>query len=80
MPLVDFGCSMQIPNVLLITVDKSAYHHLSQNEIAGDNPCSRQLSGIGSVFGECVNQEFPALRVAIGLVSFRLLEAGVCQK
>src|SRR5215469_5919063 len=25
-------------------VGKSAYHHLSQNEIAGDNPCSQQLS------------------------------------
>src|SRR5580693_4576963 len=29
-----------------IGVDKSASHHLSQNEIAGDNPCSRQLSGL----------------------------------
>jgi hypothetical protein len=26
-------------------VDKSSSHQLSQNEIAGDNPCSRQLSG-----------------------------------
>ena len=26
-------------------VDKSASHHLSQNEIGSDNPCSRQLSG-----------------------------------
>jgi hypothetical protein len=25
-------------------VGKSAYHHLSQNEIAGDNSCSQQLS------------------------------------
>jgi hypothetical protein len=25
-------------------VDKSAYHHLSQNEIAGGNPCSEHLS------------------------------------
>ena len=47
MPLVDFGCSMQIPKVLLITVAKSSSHHLSQNEIAGDNPCSRHLSGSG---------------------------------
>jgi hypothetical protein len=28
-----------------IDVEKSAYHHVSQNEIAGDNPCSRHLSG-----------------------------------
>jgi hypothetical protein len=26
-------------------VDKSAYHHVSQTEIASDNPCSRHLSG-----------------------------------
>jgi hypothetical protein len=25
-------------------VDKSAYHHLSQGEIDGDNPCSQHLS------------------------------------
>jgi len=25
-------------------VDKSSYHHLSQPEIASDNPCSQQLS------------------------------------
>jgi hypothetical protein len=32
-------------NVLVpIGVAKSAYHHLSQSEIGGDNPCSRQLS------------------------------------
>jgi hypothetical protein len=29
---------------LRIDVAKSAYHHVSQSEIAGDNPCSRQLS------------------------------------
>jgi hypothetical protein len=27
-----------------IDVDKSAYHQLSHTEIAGDNPCSRDLS------------------------------------
>jgi hypothetical protein len=26
-----------------ITVEKSACHHLSQNEIASDKPCCRQL-------------------------------------
>jgi hypothetical protein len=26
-------------------VDKSSSHQLSQDEIAGDNPCSRHLSG-----------------------------------
>ena len=29
-----------------IAVDQSSYHHLSQNEIASDNPCSQQLFGI----------------------------------
>jgi hypothetical protein len=32
-------------SVRIIDVEKSAYHHLSQTEIASDNPCSRQLSG-----------------------------------
>ena len=35
-----------------ITIDKSASHQLSQNEIASDNPCSRHLSGSGGKFGE----------------------------
>jgi hypothetical protein len=26
-------------------VEKSASHHVSQNEIRSDNPCSQQLSG-----------------------------------
>jgi hypothetical protein len=26
-----------------IDVEKSSSHHLSQNEIAGDNPCSQHL-------------------------------------
>ena len=30
-----------------ITVEKSAYHHLSQSEIGGDNPCSRRSSVVG---------------------------------
>jgi hypothetical protein len=28
-----------------VTVEKSSSHHLSQAEIASDNPCSQQLSG-----------------------------------
>ena len=32
-----------------IGVEKSAYHHLSQIEIGGDNPCSRHLSGFSSL-------------------------------
>ena len=27
-----------------IDVEKSSYHHLSQNEIGSDNPCSRHLA------------------------------------
>ena len=46
------GCSETMlarPSCLLqIDADKSASHHLSQSEIASDNPCSRQLSGQGS--------------------------------
>ena len=30
--------------LLWIDVEKSSSHQLSQNEIGGDNPCSRQLS------------------------------------
>ena len=34
---------------LRIDVEKSSSHHLSQNEIASDNPCSRHLSLIDQV-------------------------------
>jgi hypothetical protein len=33
-----------------IDVAKSAYHHLSQPEIASDNPCPRHLFGNSLVF------------------------------
>src|SRR5215469_7177193 len=32
-----------------IDVEKSASHHLSHNEIAGDNPCYRHLSAVASI-------------------------------
>jgi hypothetical protein len=33
-----------------LTVEKSAYHHLSQNEIAGDNPYPVELKFPASLF------------------------------
>jgi len=33
-----------------LDVEKSSYHHLSQSEIAGDNPCSQHLSDLASGF------------------------------
>jgi hypothetical protein len=41
-----------------IDVDKSSYHQLSQFEIAGDNPCSQQLSGNLPVSGHRVCRDF----------------------
>jgi len=35
-----------------IDVEKSAYHQLSQIEIASDNPCSQQLSGDNEEIGD----------------------------
>ena len=43
--------------VVRIDVDKSAYHQQSQNEIGGDKPCYRQLSG-----------KFKLAQVLIGLL------------
>jgi hypothetical protein len=38
------GWAAQSSTAFPITVEKSSSHHLSQNEIGGDNPCSRHLS------------------------------------
>ena len=38
-----FQMGRDVPDA--IDVDKSSSHHLSHCEIAGDNPCSRHLSG-----------------------------------
>jgi hypothetical protein len=48
-----------------IDVDKSSYHHVSQNEIAGDKPCSRHLSGNSAVFDYGVNQDLACDCVAL---------------
>jgi len=42
---------------LRIDVKKPSSHHLSQSEIDGDNPCSRQLSGNTPVSYYGVNQD-----------------------
>jgi hypothetical protein len=39
------GFAMGWDDLPRIDVDKSSSHHLSQTEIASDNPCSQHLSG-----------------------------------
>ena len=48
-----------------IDVEKSASHHQSHHEIAGDNPCSQHLSGNTLVSDYGVNQELADM--AMGL-------------
>ena len=43
------GWAAQSSTAFPITVEKSSYHHLSQTEIGGDNPCSQHLSNISKI-------------------------------
>ena len=39
-------CAVAFRELMPVSVEKSAYHHQSQAEIASDNPCYRHLSGV----------------------------------